>query len=131
MAFGRLTTKWRRLRTTLNFHSANNAKIIRVCTKLHNYVIRRAKKIGNDYDTVGVFDGDVVDPQQYGIDPLQGGGPNGNSDFGFLPTHPDVEEQELFSTTDVISSLRNSMVADIQLFSIRHPKFNVEHNSYF
>ncbi len=45
---------------TLNFHSAKNAKIVRVCTKLHNYVIRRAKEIGNkDYDTVGVFDGDV------------------------------------------------------------------------
>ena len=42
---------------TLNFHSAKNAKIIRVCTKLHNYVIRKAKEIGNeDYDTVGVFD---------------------------------------------------------------------------
>jgi hypothetical protein len=131
MAFGRLTTKWRRLRTTLNFHSAKNAKIIYVCTKLHNYVIRRAKEIGNNYDIVGVFDGDVVDPQQYGIDPLQGGGPNGNSDFEFLPTHPDVDEQELFSTTYVDSSRRDSMVAGIQLFSIRHPKFNVEHNSYF
>jgi hypothetical protein len=116
---------------TLNFHSAKNAKNICVCTELHNYGIRRAKEIGNDYDTVGVFDGDVVDPQQYGIDPLQGGGPKGNSDFGFLPTHPDVDEQELFSTTDVDSSHRNNMAADIQLFSIRRQKFNVEHNSYF
>jgi hypothetical protein len=116
---------------TLNFHSAKNAKNIRVYTKLHNYVIRRAKEIRNDYDTVGVFDGDVVDPQQYGIDPLQGGGPNGNSDFGFLPTHPDVDKQELFSTTDVNSSRPDSIVADIQSFSIRGPKFNMEHNSYF
>ena len=132
MAFGRLTTKWRRLRTTLNFHSAKNAKIIRVCTKLHNYVIRKAKEIGNeDYNTVGVFDGDVVDPQQYGIDPLRGGGPNGNSDFGFLQTHPDVDEQDLFSTTDVDCSRRDSMVADLQSFSIRRPKYNVESNSYF
>jgi hypothetical protein len=89
------------------------------------------KEIGNNYDTVGVFDGDVVDPEQYGIDPLRGGCPNSNSDFGFLPTHPDVEEQELFSTTDVNSSHCNNMVADIQLFSIRRPKFNVEHNNYF
>ncbi len=116
----------------MNFHSAKNAKLIRVCTKLHNYVICRAKEIGNSYDTVEVFDGDVVDPQQYGIDPLQGGGPKGNSDFVFLPTHPDVEEQELFSTTDVDSSRCDSMVADIQSFSItRRPKFNVERNSYF
>jgi hypothetical protein len=36
MAFGRLTTKWRILRSTLNFSTAKNAQIIRVCTKLHN-----------------------------------------------------------------------------------------------
>jgi hypothetical protein len=84
MAFGQLTTKWRRLWMTLNFHSAKNAKIICVCTKLHNYVICRAKEIGNDYDTVGVFDGVVVDPQQYGIDPLQGGGPIGTSSTHFV-----------------------------------------------
>jgi hypothetical protein len=81
MAFGQLTTKWRRLRTTLNFHSTKNAKIIRVSAKLLNYVIHKANEIGDDYDTVGLFDGDVVDPQQYGIEPLQGGGPNDNSDF--------------------------------------------------
>jgi hypothetical protein len=131
MAFGRLTTKWRRLRTTLNFHSAKNAKIIRVCVKLHNYVIRKAKEIGDDYGTVGVFDGDVVDPQQYGIEPLQGGNPNDNSAFGFLPTYPDVDEQELFSTTDVDSSRRDNIVADLQSFSIRRPVYNVVRNSYF
>ena len=31
----------------MNFHSAKNAKIIRVCAKLHNYVIRKAKEIGD------------------------------------------------------------------------------------
>ncbi len=87
--------------------------------------------VADDYDTVGVFDGDVIDPQQYGIDPLRGGGPNGNSDFGFLQTHPYVEEQDLFSTTDVDCSRRDSMVAELQSFSIRHPKYNVESNSYF
>ena len=106
-------------------------KHIRVCAKLHNYVIRKAKETGDDYDTVGLFDGDVVDPQQFGIEPLQVGGPNDNSDFVFLPTHPDVDEQDLFSTTDVNRSRRDSMVADLQSFSIRRPKFNVERNSYF
>ena len=116
----------------MNFLSAKNAKIIRVCTKLHNYVIRKAKEIGNeDYDTVGVFDGDVVDPQQYGIDPWQGGGPNGNSDFVILQAHPAVDEQDLFSTTDIDCSRRDSMVADIQLFSIRRPKYFAERNRYF
>ena len=117
---------------TLNLHSAKYAKKNHVRTKLHNYVICKAKEIGNeDYDTVGVFDGDVIDPQQYGIDPLQGGGQNVNSDFVFLQTHPDVDKQDLFSTTDVDCSRRDNMVADIQSFSIRHPKYNVESNSYF
>lgn len=40
MAFGRLTTKWRRLRMTLNCNVEKNAQIIRVCVKLHNFVIR-------------------------------------------------------------------------------------------
>jgi hypothetical protein len=115
----------------LNFHLAKNAKIIRVCTKLHNYVIRRAKEIGNNNYIIGLFNGDIVDPQQYGIDPLQGGGPNGNCDFEFLPTRPDVDEQELFSTTDVDSSRCDNIVADLQSFAIRRPQYNVERNSYF
>jgi hypothetical protein len=69
MAFGRLTTKWRRLWTTLNFASVKNTKIICVCTNLHNYVICNSKEVGVDYRTVGVFYGDVVDYQSYGIEP--------------------------------------------------------------
>jgi hypothetical protein len=42
MAFGLLTTKWRRLRSILNFATCKNAQIIRVCTKLHNFVIHMA-----------------------------------------------------------------------------------------
>ena len=104
IAFGRLTTKLRRLRTILNFHSYKNAKIICICTKLHNYAVCKSKEAGNDYDTDGIFDGDVVDSQKHETDSLQGGDPSGNSDFGFLPTHPDVDKQNLFSTTDVNSS---------------------------
>ena len=44
MAFGPLTTKWRRLRTTMDFLPAKNAKFIHVCTKLHNYVIQKSKE---------------------------------------------------------------------------------------
>ncbi len=71
MAFGRLTTKWRKLRTTLNFASAKIGKIIRVCTKLYNDVICKSKEAGSDYGTVGVFHDDNVHPQCYGIEPLQ------------------------------------------------------------
>jgi hypothetical protein len=132
MAFGMLTAKWRRLRTTLNFASVKNAKIICVCTKLHNYVICKSKEAGEDYGTVGVFYGDVVDPQFYGIIPLQGGDPGGTSDFGFLPlrTQSDIVEQALFSTADIDSSRRDSIVADLESFSIRHPVYNVECNEY-
>jgi hypothetical protein len=70
MAFGRLTTKWRRLRTTKNFAPAKNAKIIHVCTKLHNYVIRKSKKTGGNYGTVGLFENAVVDPCCCGIEQL-------------------------------------------------------------
>jgi hypothetical protein len=112
----------------LNFTSVKNAKIIRVCTKLHNYVICKSKEAGDDYGTVGVFYDDVVDTQSYGIIPLQGGGPNGNSDFGFLTTQSNVVEQALFSMADIDSSRRNSIVADLESFSIRRPVYNVERN---
>ncbi len=130
MAFGRLTTKWRWLWTTLNFASVKNAKIIRVCTKLHSYVICRSKEAGEDYGTVGVIYGDVVDPQFYGIIPLQGEGQNSNRDFVFLRTQSDIVEQTLFSTTDIVSSRRDSIVADLESFSIRCPVYIVERNEY-
>ncbi len=44
MAFGRLTTKWRRLRMPMNFAPTKNAKINCGCTKLHNYVICKSKE---------------------------------------------------------------------------------------
>jgi hypothetical protein len=71
-----------------------------------------------------------VDPQSYGIEPIQGGGPNGNSDFGFLPTQFDVDKQALFSMTDIGSSRHDNIVADLESFSIRHPVYNVECNEY-
>ena len=49
----------------------------------------------------------------------------------FLQTHPDIGKQDLFSTMDVDCSCRDNMVAVIQSFSIRHPKYNIERNSYF
>ena len=114
----------------MNFAPAKNGKIIRLCIKLHNYVIRKSKEAGSDYGTVGVFHDDNVHPQYYGIKPLQGDGPNGNSDFGFLATQANADEQILFSTLDVDSSRLDSMVADIESSSIRCPEYNVERNEY-
>jgi hypothetical protein len=89
-----------------------------------------SKEAGDDYETVGVFNGDVVDPQSYGIIPFQGGGPNGNSDFGFSMTQSDFVEQALFSMMDIDSSHRDSIVADLESFSIRRPVYYVERNEY-
>ena len=61
MAFGRLTTKWRIVRNTLNFRNAKNAKIIRVCTKLHNFCIRMQQR--EDGGIIGPIDSDTVDPE--------------------------------------------------------------------
>jgi hypothetical protein len=66
--------------------------------------------------TVGVFHDDNVHPKCYGFEPLQGDGPNGKSNFGFLATQSDADEQILFSTTDIDSSHRDSMVEDIESF---------------
>ncbi len=114
----------------MNFTPAKNAKNICVCTKLHNYVIHKSKEAGSNYGTVGVFEDDVIDPCCYGIEQLQRDEPNGNSDFGFLATQSNFDEQILFSTTEIDSSHHEGIVADLESFSIRHPVYNVEHNEY-
>ena len=55
MAFGLLTTKWRKLRTTLSYSTRKNAQIIRVCTNLHNFVIRMDQAHGEDSDRVSIL----------------------------------------------------------------------------
>eukprot|EP00957_Ditylum_brightwellii_P200873 15311884-Ditylum_brightwellii.AAC.1 len=94
MAFGRLTTKWRRLRTDLNFHTGKNLQIICLCTKLHNYCIRIT------HHRIKQFEGDTVNPSDYGIEPL---GTN--------------------------SSRCNTIVADVALGAIQRPAHNMAMNS--
>ena len=93
MAFGRLTTKWRRLRSTLHFANKTNSQIIRVCTKLHNFCIRMDLK-DNTYVRPRVSEGnlDELNPGDFGIDPFDGG-ENRKSKWGYLPSvHEDDEE---------------------------------------
>ena len=52
MAFGRMTTKWRRLRYPLNCASTKNCKIVRVCAKLHNFCIRMKQARGGGYPSL-------------------------------------------------------------------------------
>ena len=85
MSFGRLTTKWRLLRKTLNYKLEKNAKIVRVCTKLHNYCIHMAQQDGGGRS--GVIEGGDFDPIEYGIKWMTGVG-NQHSSNGYLETSP-------------------------------------------
>ena len=130
MAFGLLTTKWRRLRMTLNFSVAKNAQIIRVCMKLHNFVIR--KKMERGGGKIPRFEGDTVDPRKYGIDAIISDNPNQCSRFGFLETSnkddddiPVTPASSLFFTD---CSRRSEMIADIKHRPIRRPQFNIDRN---
>ena len=70
MAFGLLTTKWRKLRLFLNYSTPKNAQIICVCTKLHNFTIHMAQAEGNKNGRIGQFHGNNVNPRMYGIEPI-------------------------------------------------------------
>eukprot|EP00985_Skeletonema_marinoi_P006712 scaffold2915_cov88-Skeletonema_marinoi.AAC.1 len=89
MAFGRLTTKWRRLRSTLNFSNKTNSQIIRVCTKLHNYCIRMSLKDGTYVRPVVSGNVDELNPSAFGVDPFDGGG-NRRSKWGYLESDPEA-----------------------------------------
>jgi hypothetical protein len=80
MAFGLLTTKWRKIRSFLNYSMPKNTQIIRVCTKLHNFVIHMAQAKGNGNGRIGQFHGNNVNPWMYGIEPM------GAREFGYLPS---------------------------------------------
>ena len=138
MAFGMLTTKWRRLRSTLNFSTRKNAQIIRVCTKLHNFVIRMAHAEGNGAGRVGQFQEDTVEdtvnPLAYGILPLEcragkvsvfGFLESSNVDNDFTPTSCSLQWM------DFDSSRRDACVADIISSGIRRPRYNIDRNNEY
>ncbi len=70
----------------LNYSTQKNAQIIHICTKLHNYVIRIAQADGDEYDMVGSFCRDTVNPLAHGIVPLNVDGRV--SEFGYLAVKP-------------------------------------------
>ena len=128
MAFGRLTTKWRILRKILAFYNAKNAKVIRVCTKLHNYCIRMQQRDGGESGRVGPFWGETVNPSHHGIHPLVGEGVNQNSEFGFLETNP-ADDPVDPSTLDPDASRRDGIFADVCSRGLKRPQRNIERNS--
>ena len=130
MTFGRLTTKFRILRRTLNYKNDKNAKIIRVCTKLHNYCIRMQQHDNDPRGWVPAFMGNEIIPSKYGIDAICGSN-NRSSEFGFLDTRPEDDPvtvppripQDL-SNLAPDSSLRESIAADIRARGIGRPQRN-------
>lgn len=134
MAFGRLTTKWRILRKTLNFSNEKNSKIISVCTKLHNFCIRMDQRDddGGGSGRIGSFSGNDVDPRAYGIDPLEG---NSGGAMGFLPTSQEDDPVDTLPPGTFVSSLapdasrRASLVADVVSRTLQQPAYNVERNA--
>ena len=125
MAFGLLTTRWRRLRTALNCSSPNNANIIRVCTKLDNFCIRMKQARGEG--RFPTFEGDTVDPAAYGISPLDAGGSR-KSKFGFLEPYPGGDLDFNYSSLTPCFSRRNSCLAEVQLQQLRRPQRNIVRN---
>ncbi len=79
----------------LNYSTQKNAQIIRICTKLHNYVIRMAQADGDEYGTVGSFCCDTINPLAHGFVPLNVDGQV--SEFGFLATSNVDDEATSFS----------------------------------
>ena len=92
MAFGRLTTKWRILRTMLACLPRNNARIIRVCMRLHNFCIRMQQKDGGG--RIGPAPEGGINPSDFDIDPFEG------NPFGFLETGG-VDEEDCVGQFDV------------------------------
>ena len=116
----------------LNCSSKKNAKIIRVCMKLHNYCIRMKQKRGEGF--VGRFEGNQPDPSSYGIIPLNDGG-NRNSQFGFLESGMDEDEAgppasaPSYSTLSPDPTRRAEIVADVVGRGLRRPASNVNRNN--
>ena len=112
----------------MNCSSEKNSRIVRVCTKLHNYCIRMKLRRGEG--KVLRFEGDTVDPMSYGIAPLNNGG-NRQSSFGFLEGQPEPDRRDEtfdYSTLTQDFSRRNAIVAEVEGRALRRPAANRNRN---
>ena len=106
----------------LNYSTPKNAQIIRVCTKLHNFVIRMAQAEGNGNGRIGQFHGNNVNPRMYGIEPM------GAREFGYLPSsNVDDDDTSLYSLLwrDYDNGRCKSCMADVLSTGIRCPRFDI------
>ena len=111
MAFGRLTNKWRILRSRINGKVSNVSKILYVCATLHNFVIENENE-----EQVGV--GEVYNYQNMpeNIDIIGVNAPNG---LEYLPVVPD-EELEII---EGYSHTRQAILDTILQENITRPNY--------
>ena len=121
MAFGLLTTKWRIFRRKLNYHNENNAKIIRVATKLHNYCIRMAQLDG-------------VRPGQDELANLVESLEGDSNGLGYTPTYASDDDGAQpspgarYPTLLPDASRRNSLLATVRARVLQRPEHNLQRN---
>jgi hypothetical protein len=136
MAFGLLTTKWRILRRPLNYSTAKNAKIVRVCAKLHNFCIRM-QQLDEENDgggRIGHIVDEVENPERFGIIPVDHGG-NMVNPFGYLPTvsddddFPDTDPTSIYTSLSPDSNRRQFIVSEIIARSLQRPQHNKRRNN--
>ena len=111
MAFSRLTTKRRIIRSDLNCSTKKNCQIIRVGIKLYNYVINA--------DNLNLIRFNSNNFNDLGVEPLVGGPPNNR---GYYPTH------NIITRGDDSSSRRNHIVDMIRERDIVRPSHNIVRN---
>ena len=114
LSFGRLVTKWRIFRRSLEFGMSFNAQICMVAAKLHNFVINE--------------EGDSDEPETY---------PGAPHELGYIPTNPfradeshalDPEQNDEVPEPSGTSARWQNFLQFIQINSLTRPVHNIERN---
>ncbi|KAL3761004.1 hypothetical protein ACHAWU_004624 [Discostella pseudostelligera] len=153
MAFGRFTTKWRILRSTMHNSLAKTAKLIDVCAKLHNFCIRMQQKDGKG--RVGFLPDYNTNLGSFGIAPLDDG-PLRTSEYGYLATvdeesviaddamelydendadvdggdeHDPIEPHRKYPTLEYDDMRRRLILNEIKEFGMQRPQHNIDRNA--
>jgi hypothetical protein len=121
LAFGRLTTKFRRLRTKMSCRLSMQSKVIQAATRLHNYIIDNDKP---EFGTIRLNADGTIDREEldrFGVEPLTVGNEHeGDGDvhgnFGFIG-YNGLE----YDDNDGTSARRTAIVDELLARDIRRP----------
>ena len=120
IAFGRMTTKFRILRSKMYCSLQTQSSVIEAVTRLHNFIID-VDGIGVAEQPVRLVNGDTLDGNDYerlGIDPLPNG-VEGNMGFESVP----YESEEVVS-----ASRQRALVEQLRQKTIQRPQYNLQRN---